>query len=641
MFRVAVLLEMIAVAALLHQSVEAQVPPEAESYYHFSLAKLYDSEGQYVRALQEFRKALDVDPDSAQLHLEYARTLSNSGRTRDAIAEAAKAVELDPQLAPAHFFLGSIYHWQLQQGQRGRLSPATDSFERVVELQPQNVRALYYLGQLYFFQSRYREAAATLAHLLELRPEITRAALYRARALAAMDELHGAIEVLELSLKQVSEDSENIDFLARLYEETDQIAQAIGLLQEAIEARPSPERRFRLALLHGRDGDFSSAVSLLREVCQDDPGNMVYKVELAKALEGGNRFREAAEILRQVTQAQPDNREAHYYLASSQRALGRRQEAIKTVQHLLNLVSDQDPSSAAAYRTFLALLYQEQGNYTKALEIFRQLAQERPENRQVQLGLIYALKDAGHVSKGLERSAQMVNSYPDDLDAHIARSTMLAAADRLEEGVQLLVERIRVDSEETDYYLAVAQLYSEKKMYARAQEFVEAGLEEFPESTRLQFQLAALYERQDNVAAAEAQFQKLLRADPSNAGVLNYLGYMLADRGLRLQEALSYVEKAVELEPDNGAFLDSLGWTYFKLNQLKSAEFNLVQAAEINKSDPTILEHLGDLYLRLQDYSRARTYYQRSIKFAEDPAERTKVEEKLSSLERLLSDPPD
>jgi Tfp pilus assembly protein PilF len=188
--------------------------------------------------------------------------------------------------------------------------------------------------------------------------------------------------------------------------------------------------------------------------------------------------------------------------------------------------------------------------------------------------------------------------------------------------------------------LAIAQLYGEKKMYARAREFVEAGLERSPDNPRLQFQLAALYERQDKVGDAEAQFHKLLKANPSNAGVLNYLGYMLADRGLRLQEALSYVEKAVELEPDNGAFLDSLGWTYFKLNQLKSAEFNLMQAAEINKSDPTILEHLGDLYLRLQDYSRARAYYERSIKFAEDPAERTKVEKKLSSLDRLLSDPP-
>ena len=78
--------------------------------------------------------------------------------------------------------------------------------------------------------------------------------------------------------------------------------------------------------------------------------------------------------------------------------------------------------------------------------------------------------------------------------------------------------------------------------------------------------------------------------------VLNYLGYMLADKGSRLTEALKMIRKAVEIEPMNGAYLDSLGWAYFKLGQYELAETNLRQAVERSQTDPTVHDHLGDLY---------------------------------------------
>jgi tetratricopeptide (TPR) repeat protein len=110
---------------------------------------------------------------------------------------------------------------------------------------------------------------------------------------------------------------------------------------------------------------------------------------------------------------------------------------------------------------------------------------------------------------------------------------------------------------------------------------------------------------------------------------------MLADRGLRLLEALDYIGKAVEIEPHNGAYLDSLGWVYFKLNQLDLAETNLLLALRLSDSDPTIYEHLGDLYSKLKQYDRARTYYRHSVSLAENE-EQEKVQKKLTDLERFL-----
>ncbi len=103
-------------------------------------------------------------------------------------------------------------------------------------------------------------------------------------------------------------------------------------------------------------------------------------------------------------------------------------------------------------------------------------------------------------------------------------------------------------------------------------------------------------ERQKHYEPAEQFFRQALDLDPANAMTLNYLGYMLADKGAQLPEALKLIRKAVEIEPMNGAYLDSLGWAYFKLGEYELAEENLRQAVERDHTDPTVHDHLGELY---------------------------------------------
>jgi Tfp pilus assembly protein PilF len=104
-----------------------------------------------------------------------------------------------------------------------------------------------------------------------------------------------------------------------------------------------------------------------------------------------------------------------------------------------------------------------------------------------------------------------------------------------------------------------------------------------------------------------------LATDPQNAAVLNYLGYMLADRGAKLDEALIMVKKAVELEPANGAYLDSLGWAYFKLGKFEQAEDNLTKASQHMGADPTVQQHLGDLYQKTGRLKLAAAHWELAI----------------------------
>ena len=137
---------------------------------------------------------------------------------------------------------------------------------------------------------------------------------------------------------------------------------------------------------------------------------------------------------------------------------------------------------------------------------------------------------------------------------------------------------------------------------------------------------------------AEAEFRKALAIDPQNAAVLNYLGYMLADQGQKLPEALKMIRQAVDLDPQNGAYLDSLGWAYYKSGQYAQAEENLRKANERINTDPTVHDHLGEVYektgklkMAVAQWERSMTEYAHSLPADADPEDVQKVQHKLEN----------
>ena len=150
------------------------------------------------------------------------------------------------------------------------------------------------------------------------------------------------------------------------------------------------------------------------------------------------------------------------------------------------------------------------------------------------------------------------------------------------------------------------------------------------------FLLGAMFEKQKKYAPAEAQFRKVIESNPRSANALNYLGYMFADRGVHLEEADGMIRKALEIDPHNGAYLDSLGWVNYRMNKLDEAERNLREAIDV-MADPTVYDHLGDVYLKEGKVKDAIAQWQLSLKEWEkpqsdaDPAEVAKVTKKLES----------
>jgi Flp pilus assembly protein TadD len=181
--------------------------------------------------------------------------------------------------------------------------------------------------------------------------------------------------------------------------------------------------------------------------------------------------------------------------------------------------------------------------------------------------------------------------------------------------------------------LAAADAWQRLDQYGRAADVARKGLERDKEDPELLFRLAASLERDKKVGESEVAFEKLLTVRSDHAPGMNYLGYMWADRGEHLSRALELIRKAVDLEPSNGAYLDSLGWVYFRLNKLDKAEENLRAASTLNPDDATVEEHLGDLWEKKGDLAKARESWKRALTLKPEPENRQRLEEKIRKTE--------
>jgi tetratricopeptide (TPR) repeat protein len=206
---------------------------------------------------------------------------------------------------------------------------------------------------------------------------------------------------------------------------------------------------------------------------------------------------------------------------------------------------------------------------------------------------------------------------------------------------------LKGDAEDRETYIRLAEMNTRLRRFTDAEQALDKAeqLSTKAEDKRdVWFLRGATLEREKRYAEAEEQFKKVLASDPENASALNYLGYMLADQNVKLEEALGYVKRAVDLDPTNGAYLDSLGWAYFRLGKYELAEDNLQRASQKINTDPTVHDHLGDLYQKTgrlkqaaTNWERALTEWNRSTAADVDLAVQTMVQKKLDSAKMKLA----
>jgi tetratricopeptide (TPR) repeat protein len=272
----------------------------------------------------------------------------------------------------------------------------------------------------------------------------------------------------------------------------------------------------------------------------------------------------------------------------------------------------------------LAILYEQLGhaylgqeNYPAAIRTFEEMAKLGPDSqKRAEMLLIDAYRQNRDLDRAIAETKKGLQASPQDQNLIITLAMLYGENSNTDAATKLLTGLLQGNDGDEGIYVDLAQVQERGRNYPDAEKSAQKAEQiarDGSDKESAWFMLGAIYEREKKFDQAEDQFRKVLQANPNNAAVLNYYGYMLADRGVRLSEATDMIQKAVKLDPNNGAYLDSLGWAYYKQNKLAEAEEFLRKASERQSHDPTILGHLGDVYMKLGQSERAATYWERAL----------------------------
>jgi tetratricopeptide (TPR) repeat protein len=609
---------------------------QAAAYYHFAMAHIYEEmvamygKSEYAnKAIDEYRLAIENDPTSDYLNAGLAELYARTGRIKDAVLEAQDILKRDGNNLEAHRLLGRIYLRSLGDIQNGTQSEqvlklAVEQYQEIVRLDPKSVEDHLLLGRLYRLNNDLVKAENEFKTAVQLQPTSEDAVTALSILYNEEGDTSRALEVLN-AFPEASRSSKLYAALGYTYEQNKAYKKAIEAYQKSVDLDHDNLDSVRgLAQNLLNDGQTEAALVQLKVIADSDPSDAQNYMRMAEIYRRNGRYDEAMESLKKAGTAMPDSLEVKFNIAVVDQAQGRYDEAITILNGLLQKTEhtngEYDASEKSNRSIFLERLgsaYRDASKPQLAIDTFR---------RMFDLGDEYAIR-------GYQ---EIIETYRDQKQWQLATTTAEEAAKRFpnDRSMQMVAASQRADmgdsaaaiaqvklmlkgtAEDRDVYIALSQMYSRIKDWPQAEASINKALElstKPDDKIYAMFVAGSIYERQKKYELAEEEFHKVVVADPKNAQALNYLGYMLADRGVRLEEALGYIRKAVALDPQNGAYLDSLGWAYYRLGNYDLAEENLRRASEKIGSDPTVQAHLGDLYQKTGHLKLATAHWQRAL----------------------------
>ena len=645
---------------------------KAAAYYHYTLAHMYEEmvtaygrSDLAVKATEEYRLAIEADPSSEFLTSSLAELYVKTGRIADAVREAQDIIKRDPTNLEAHKLLGRIYLRSLGDmpggnGSDNILKLAIEQYQEIVKLDPQSVDDHLLLGRLYRLSNDMQKAEAELNTAIKIDPNSEEAVTTLAMLYTDEGDTAHALKVLS-SIPDSARSAKLYSALGAAYEQRKEYKNAIDSYKHAIMLdRDNLDAIRGLAENYLNDGQLEAALEQYKVISDSNPEDAQTYVRIAEIYRRQAKYDLALENLKHADTLIPDTAEVPYSMAAVYQAQGRYDEAAKLLQDLLKKTeksseigtSQTDRNNRAIFIERLGMVYREQENYTAAVETFRKMLPLGDENaRSGYQEIIDTYRDSKQWPQATAAAKEAVQKLPNDRDLRMVLDAQLADMGEFDQAVADIKGMLKGGPEDRDVHLRLAIIYTRAKRWSDAEQSL-AKAEQLSgkpdEKAYVSFLRGDLYQRQKMFDQADSEFRKVLAVtpptDPQAAATLNYLGYMNADRGVKVEESLNYIKQALTFEPNNGAYLDSLGWAYFKLGKYDLAEENLNKAAVHMGSDPTVQEHLGDLYqktgrlkLAASHWDRAVQEWNKTVPAEQDSEAFAKVQQKLDAAKVRLA----
>jgi tetratricopeptide (TPR) repeat protein len=569
-------------AVALTSALAIQVPggpAQPDAKYYFLVGRHLEGAGKVDEAVAAFKKAIELEPSSAEPRAELAGLYARQDKAREAIEAAEDALRVSPKNQEANRILGTVLVALAEQRQPAKPGDDVSAYPKRAMAALEIARGDgsgdltidLSLARLYLDADRYADAVPLMRRIVTEQPQYTDGWLLLAEA----QEGSGASDA------------------------------AVDTLTQLLDAQPQFYRaRLQLAETLDRQRRFKEAARAWAAAQALNPRNPELPARRAAALLNAGSPSEAATILRDALKQQPNDLRMTFLLAQAQRDAGDL-DAAEATARALHVAHPEDVRTSY----LLGQMLEARGRYQEIVDFLK------PEIGRLRTGGTKPVQIAMLLgSEGL--ALQQLHRY-DEAIAVFREAVTLAPGDPVRQ-------------------VLLIQGYSAAGRHKDALDAAEKARATFPDDTSVAYQLGAALDRAGKREASEKTFRDLIAQDPLDAGALNYLGYMIADRGpsANLDEAVTLLQRALKVDPDNPSYLDSLGWAYVQQGKLDLADAPLTAAAGKLPSNSVIQDHLGDLRLKQNRRADAIAAWQKALAGDGDSIDRGKIQKKIDAAKK-------
>ena len=644
----------LAQAPSAQNQTSAAADNHSAAYYNYAMGRLYalmaqaeGSQDQALKAIQYFKDALKADPKAGEVYEELTDLYLALSKPADAIALATDTLKQDPENVDAHRMLGRVYFSMIsksnQQIDERALRMALQEFQKVTEKDPKDADSWVTLGKLYTGTNDTANAEKAYNAALAVEPDNEEALTGLAMVYGNLGDTAKAIEKLKAATEK-NPNERSLMILAKAYEDQKDYKDAADALRKALEMQPENDRLSRsLAEDLLFSDQFDEALKVYQDIASRSPKDPLIPLRIAEIYRGKHDFANAHKAVDAAKKVDSDGLEPRQEEVRIYQDEGKLDQAIAGLKSILDdtatkVYSKEAAQQRAAWCEELGMLNSQAGHYPEAIEAFKQMSVVKDSGPTIAYEVIETYRAAKDLASAQREADADLKKFPDEYQVVRAHADVLADLGKTDEAIKELRGLLN-GTRDRATLIALTELYEKGKKYDEAAQAVDEAEKlstSDEEKADVYFMRGALLERQKKFDASEEAFRKSLVLNPQNHGAMNYLGYMLADRNVRLDEAYQLIQKAVDMEPDNGAYLDSLGWVYFRQGKLTEAENSLSKAIARPDTgqDPTVHEHLGEVYYKLGKTKEAIAQWTVSLKaYKEQPPADTDPEEvkKVSS----------
>ena len=498
----------------------------------------------------------------------YLNELAN--KPGQAIEEYRDGLRVDPESIFLKTRIAKLYF------SNGEMTAAVEMANTIPMAAVEEVSGLLELAKIYAGTGHSDKALLILDRVIAEEPTVARGYISKGMILLSQKKPTQAKAVFETAVARLPRSSEIQYYMGVTMSEEGQKEEAARHFEKAILLQENFRRAYlSLGSLYESLGKYEKAVN-------------VYE--------------------RYVQRVNPHNKEFHLQLVR----LHLREHAYTKALDQLALILEDSPDDLNA-RVRVALIYGEMGNYQKAIDELTNILHSRPNELRVRdyLGLMYEeMKDYDQAAQTYQTNLQINPNYYDSL-LHLG--FLSYRLKHYSEAITHLDQAKHIQPKRSEPYLLLGLTYLQQKEYVHATELFQEGIQHDPTNADLHFNLGTAYDKLDRFEDVVREMERTLNLDPGHADALNYLGYSYADRGVEIEEAVKLTQRAVELKPNNGYYVDSLGWALFKVGRSEEALVAINRALSLVSDDPVIFEHLGEIYLQRQELDKAQKAWARSI----------------------------